>query len=122
MKGYKETSFSDRLGTAAKAKQAMLQRFHARPAADDPAVVAQREARRAIVAAREARIAEREAAKLAAAAREAAEREERAALELREAAERAQQEEAAAAALELQRKSDRDARYAARKARKKAGR
>jgi hypothetical protein len=114
--------FSDRLSAAAAAKKAMLERFKARPAMDDPEVVARREAQAALSAERETRLAERKAAREAAEARELAERieretrdrEEKAIREQREAVERFQQAEALAA----QQKAARDARYAARKAKK----
>jgi membrane protein involved in colicin uptake len=125
MSGHKTKTFNDRLKTAGEAKQALLDKFRARPAADDPAVVERQAARQAVSNAREARIAEREAQ---AAEREAARREkdeteaaEQSAREiaqreqrLREAAEAAERE----AALETERKAARDARYAARKSRK----
>jgi Family of unknown function (DUF6481) len=118
MSDYTNKNFSERLGTAAHAKKAMLDKFRSRPAADDPAVVERRAARQAISDARQARIAEREAARLAQEAREAAERHEREMAKqqqrVREAAEVAERE----AALEIERKAARDARYAARKARK----
>ncbi len=118
MSGHKDKKFSERLSTAADAKKAMLDKFRARPAADDPAVIARRAARQAISDARQARIAERGAARLAQEVREAAERHahEMAEQERRvhEAAEAAERE----AALELERKAARDARYAARKGRK----
>jgi hypothetical protein len=118
MRGFKEKSFAERLNSSASAKQAMLHRFKARPAADDPAVVEQRAARQALVAAREQRLAERAAAKAEQRAREAAEEAERIARDRQEAAERAEREAAEAIALEADRKAKRDARYAARKARK----
>ena len=118
MKAFKDPTFSDRLVRSAAAKNAALERFRARPAADDPAVAQQRAARLAIATERELRAAERaearraededKAAKLAAS--ELAERVEREARQVREADEQA--------ALETQRKSERDMRYAARKARK----
>lgn len=118
MSGYTNKNFSERLSTAAHAKKAMLDKFRARPAADDPAVVERRAARQAINDARQARIAEREAARLAQEACEAAERDARDRAEherrVREATEAAERE----AALEAERKTARDARYAARKARK----
>jgi Family of unknown function (DUF6481) len=118
MSGYTNKNFSERLSTAAEARKAMLDKFRARPTADDPAVVARQEARQAISDARQARTAEKEAARRAEEAREAAERSAREAAEqeqrLREAAELAERE----AALETERKAARDARYAARKARK----
>ena len=42
MKGYKEKTFGDRISAAATARQAALERFRARPAADDPAVLRRR--------------------------------------------------------------------------------
>jgi hypothetical protein len=125
MSGHKTNTFNDRLKTAGEAKQALLDKFRARPAADDPAVMERQAARQAVSEAREARTAEREAqaaeqeatrrakAETDAAeqnARETAQQEQR----LREAAEAAQRE----AALETERKAARDARYAARKTRK----
>ena len=111
---HARTNFDDRLSAAAAAKQALLERFRARPAADDPTVLAQQAALKAVADAREARAAERKALKEAEAARIAAE----------QAAKRAQEQAAAieakarAAATEAERKAARDAKYAARKARK----
>jgi hypothetical protein len=111
---HTRTNFDDRLSAAAAAKQALLERFRARPSADDPAVIAQQAALKAIADARDARAAERKAAKDAEAARVAAE----------QAAKRAADQAAAieakarAAAVEIERKAARDAKYAARKARK----
>jgi hypothetical protein len=117
MKGYKEKSFSDRLSAAATARQAALDKFRARPAADDPAVIKRKEDRMAIARAREVRAAERQAAKEAEAAaraeREAIAKVEREARERREAVEKVIRDAAEAA----ERKAQRDARYAARKAR-----
>jgi len=119
MKGFKEKNFADRLQEAASARKAALERFRARPAADDPEVVKRREERLAIAAAREARVAERKAAKEAEAGaraeREAIEKAERDARERREAIEKLIRDAAEAA----ERKSARDARYAARKDRQK---
>jgi hypothetical protein len=118
MSRHTNKSFSERLSTAADAKKAMVDKFRARPAADDPAVMERRAARQAISDARQARIEKRAAERLAEEAREAAERKARDAAEherrVREAAEAAERE----AALEAERKAARDARYAARKARK----
>lgn len=117
MKGYKEKTFNDRLSAAAAAREAALQRFRTRPAPDDPEVIKRREERLAIAAAREVRAAQRRAVKEAQAAvraeQEARERVEREAREKREAIERVIRELAEAA----ERKKERDARYAARKAR-----
>jgi Family of unknown function (DUF6481) len=118
MSGFKSKGFSDRLNHAASAKKAALEKFRARPAMDDPAVVERREARLAASVAREARLAERAEARRADEARKAAEmaaaEAERIAREEREAIESAERE----VALEAERKASRDARYAARKARK----
>ncbi|MDR3529589.1 MAG: DUF6481 family protein [Rhodopila sp.] len=111
---HARTNFDDRLSAAAAAKQALLERFRARPAVNDPAWIEQQAALKAIADAREARAAERRAAKEAEAARVAA---EQAALRAAEQA-RAAEAKARAAAEEAQRKAARDARYAARKARK----
>jgi hypothetical protein len=117
MSGFKEKSFGDRLSAAAAARQAALERFRARPSADDPAVIKRREERMAIAAARQVRDAERKARKEAEAAaraeQEAKDRAEREARERREAIEKVIREAAEAA----ERKAERDARYAARKAR-----
>jgi len=121
----KDKDFSDRLSAAKNAKQAMTAKFLQRPGSDDPAVVEKRLAREAVSAARAARMAERDA-HAAAAAAEAAAQEERATAQAAAAAAEAaaQQEREAAeneankAQLELEQKAARDARYAARKARK----
>ena len=117
----KNANFSDRLNAAAAAKKATLERFHARPGPDDPAVREQQAARKGISDAREVRIAERKAAQEAEAERLATEQAAKAAEQAaREAEERRLAAEAAAqaVALEAERKAARDARYAARKARR----
>jgi Family of unknown function (DUF6481) len=117
MKGYKEKTFGDRISAASAARDAALAKFRARPSADDPEVVRRREERLAIAQAREVRAAERMAVKeaeaKARAEREAIEKVEREARERREAVEKVIREAAEAA----ERKAQRDARYAARKAR-----
>lgn len=111
---HARTNFDDRLSAAAAAKQALLERFRARPTVGDPAWEEQQAALKAVADARDVRNAERKAAKEAEAARLAAE----------QAARRTQEQIAAAEAkarllaLEAERKAARDARYAARKARK----
>ena len=70
---YKNDDFNNRLTSAAQAKNALLERFRARPGPDDPAVIARREAQAAVEAAREVRVAERKAAREAEAIRLAAE-------------------------------------------------
>jgi hypothetical protein len=120
-------NFQDRQAAAANARKAMAEKFLARPKYDpnDPAVLEREAKRRAILegrAVREAEKAQRKAeAEAAEAVRRAAEevkREEELRLEAlhREATEaerRAEQER-----LDFEKKLERDARYAARKARK----
>lgn len=98
MAGYKEPSFQDRVAAAAKARETALARFKAKPPTD-PAVLAERAAK----------AQERETLKAQRAAQRAEERK------------MAEAEKAAMAArepTEAERKAARDARYAARKARK----
>jgi hypothetical protein len=118
MRAYREKSFDERMKASSTAKKATLQRFLNRPGADDPAVIAQKARREAVVAARDARLAARQAAKTAAEEQERAAAEERALREQREAAEKAVLDAARAVALAAEQKAARDARYAARKARK----
>ena len=59
MRTLKGTEFSDRSKNSTEAKKALLERFKARPAADDPTVLARQEERRQIIEAREVREAER---------------------------------------------------------------
>lgn len=117
MAAFKDPSFTDRQAAAARAKEAALAKLRAKPPVDE-AVVAQRIA---AAAAREAAAAaKREAVRLAR-EEEAAAKRERAA----RAAAEAEAEALAKAALvkpqmtEEERKAIRDARYAARKNRKK---
>ncbi len=70
---FKINPLVDRLEAAAKARQAAIAQLRARPAANDPIVLARQAARRAIVQAREVRVNEREAARLAAEAQRQAE-------------------------------------------------
>ena len=115
MSGFKEPGFSDRQKTANEARKTLLERFKAQPGPEDPGVRARAAERAAVAEAREqARIArearkleEKRLAELAAA--------EEAARLVREAEEAIQ----AAATLEAERKAARDARYAARKKRKR---
>jgi hypothetical protein len=104
----KSDDFNERLTTAAKARQATLEKFRARPPADDPTVVEQRASRLATSEARDARKAARAA--------ETARLEEEA---VRRAAEEVAEKEAREITQEAERKAARDARYAARKARQR---
>ena len=116
MSAFKNSdNFNERLGTAAKARQASLEKFRARPRADDPAVVERQAVRLATSQARDAR-------KVARAAETARFHEEA----IRQAAEEVVRKAAAEAekaalevSLEAERKDARDARYAARKARQR---
>ena len=116
---FKEMSVADRLSTAANARQAMLEKFRARPKADDPAVRERMAQQVALARARETRIAarkaEREAARIAHEAELARLAAEKAAAD---AAERVAEGDRAIAMLAEQ-KAARDQRYAARKARQK---
>ena len=115
MSGFKEPSFADRQKAAQEAKQNLLNKFRSQPGPDDPAVKLRQ-------AKREAQVADRAKAKLA---REAAKAEQKlrdAEAAAAAAAQIAREKEAAAAreaALEAERKAARDARYAARKKKKK---
>jgi len=123
-------TFEDRLENAAKAKQALLERARAKDPTNDPEFIARQEARAAAARAREERETERRNAEIE---RRNAKRVEQEAQRVKAAADR-EAEKAAQAALETQRaksslreqiellalqKATRDARYAARKARKK---
>ena len=107
MKGFKEKGFSDRLSTAAKAKQEQLARARAKSPLNDPEF-AKRQAARAEAEARAAQARAEEDARL-----EALRHEEEAKLR----AKRAEMDKLAD--LLTAQKAARDARYAARKARQK---
>lgn len=115
MSGFKEPGFADRQKAAQEARKNILDKFRSQPGPDDPAVKARQAEREAIASARAKVSSAREAAKaeqkrLAEEAASAA-----AAQRLRE------KEEVVArqAALEAEQKAARDARYAARKKKKK---
>ena len=121
-----EPSLSDRLGAAAQSRRTRLEQARANAPANDPGFAERQAARRAAGVAREARAAERKAAKLAEKAREAEEKaaEERAraiALVAEQEAREAEVAEQTAREIDLaaERKAARDAKYAARKARRK---
>ena len=128
---YREKDIFERRNAANEAKKALLERFKAKPADDDPAVLARKAERQAILEARAIREAEKTRLKQEKLAREAKEKAEReaAAEAARLAAEQAAAEEARLKdaeeneriarllADEAARKAKRDARYAARKQR-----
>jgi hypothetical protein len=132
MNTFNNSNFNDRKNAAASAKAALIEKLRSRPAPDDPVVLAKQAERKAIHEARQQRMAEREALRLEQEKREAEERAAQAAVVAAAAAERDRQLEAERAAAEearLQRaakiiadeatrKAARDARYAARKARR----
>ena len=115
MSGFKEPSFADRQKAALEARQNILNKFRSQPGPDDPAVQ-QRQAER------EAKAAERAKAKLARDAAKAEQKLREAEAAAEAAAQLAREKEEAVAkeaALEAERKAARDARYAARKKKRK---
>ncbi len=126
MPGFKETSFGDRLSTAATAKRVQLEKARAKALHSKQGFTERQTARDAISAEQSLRSAESKAARMAVAAREAEMREADEArrilaLNAEKAARDAELKEKAAQeiALEAKRKLIRDARYAARKARQR---
>jgi hypothetical protein len=118
----KGSTYNDRREEAAAAKRALVERFKSRPPADDPAVQARAAERRAIAEARDLRNAER--ARQKAALDEVRKKEEELRLEAErlaaeEAERRAAEQAARDEAIRAERKAQRDAKYAARKARTK---
>jgi hypothetical protein len=118
MASYKAPAFQDRLALAAQAKQKALDKLKAKPPVDE-AVLAQR---RAAAAEKEAAAAAKRAAKIAERERIAAEMAQAEADRLQAEAEEAARIEAAKPVIKVptaaEMKAARDARYAARKARK----
>ena len=121
-------SFSDRQAAAAKARKEMAERFLANSKYDpaDPAVVEREAKRKAILEARKVRDAERakrkveeEAAEAVRRAADEAGRQEQLRLEALAREAELERGRAEAERLEYERKLERDARYAARKERKK---
>jgi hypothetical protein len=96
-------NYSDRQTAAAEARKALLEKFKTRPAEDDPAVVARKAERVAILQARSEREAVKAKARAEEEARLAAIRAEREAQEAAERAAREAQEAAARAAREAAR-------------------
>lgn len=118
---FKGDNFRDRATAAAEARKAMAEKFKAAPKPDDPRVQALAAERIAIAEARAARQAEKARQKAEEAAREAEAARLRAIEEARlaaEAAQRAIEERARQLQILADQKAARDARYAARKARR----
>jgi hypothetical protein len=120
--------FADRQANAAKARKEMAEKFLANSKYDpaDPAIVERETKRKAILEARKVRDVERakrkaeqEAAEAVRRAAEEAARQEQLRLEALAREAEAQREREEADRLEYERKLERDARYAARKERKK---
>ena len=137
MQSLKHNNFNDRRSNAATARQAMFDKFRTQPKPDDPAVQERLAAQKALADARDARRAERKAALAAEAERVAREiarvLAETTALKAKEAADAAAlaqeqaerfvhleaDKQARALATAAEQQAIRDARYAARKARKR---
>jgi len=119
MRDVRGNSLNDRLQNKMQAKQALLDRLSKMPKPDDPEVIARKAERAAAAERRRVEKAERAAAK-AEAERQRLEREEaerQAQLELE--AKLAREEADRQVALLAEQKAARDARYAARKKRKR---
>ncbi len=114
MAGFKDNNFNDRMTTAAKAREAVIEKFRQKPGLDDPAVQQRMAEQKAIAEARDVRAAQRRAEREAA----ALEAKQQAEIRAREQAQQEAERKVAERALEVERKAARDARYAARKARK----
>mgnify|MGYP001591519680 CR=1 FL=1 len=112
--GFKEPSFADRQAAAQNARKNIVEKFKAKPGPDDPAVLKKAAERQAQAAARAEAQKQREAARVEKLARDA----ELAAQAAAEARRLQVEKEAAEADLKAQQKAARDARYAARKAKK----
>jgi hypothetical protein len=108
---FKDPSFQDRIGSAAQARSKALEQLRSKPPLDDQ-VVAERQAARVE---RERKEAEKSAAKKAA---QQAAKDAKIAEATAEAAEAAAKAAVPPPPTEAERKAARDARYAARKARK----
>ncbi len=126
MRGFKEKGFNDKLETAAKAKQAQLERARAKSPLNDPDFARRQAERKRQADEREARLAARAEEKAVEATRQAEQRvaREAARIEAEKLAEevrlKARREEAdRLVALAAEQKAARDARYAARKQRRK---
>lgn len=107
MSSYKEPTFQDRTALAHKAKQAAIAKLRAKPAVDEATLMARREAAEA-----------REAAQIQASKEKAAARNLEKLQKRDRAADIVAAEITASQKSEEERKTDRDAKYAARKNRK----
>jgi hypothetical protein len=117
---FRGDTFNQRQQAAVQARQAMLDRFRAKPDANDPTLLERQATQVALSEARAIRQGERAALRAEETAKLEAERAEAAAQAARDAeaaALRATEDAARAEALKVEQKAARDARYAARKAR-----
>ena len=112
-------TFEDRLENQAKARQALLKRARAKDPTSDPEFAARQEARAAAARLREQREEERRNAKLAERAKAIADREAKKAEKIKSEGEEAKSALRKQIEMLAAQKATRDARYAARKARKK---
>jgi len=126
MRGPKEKTFNDRLADQAKARAAQLERARAKSPQNDPEFAARQAERKRIADEREARLAARAAEKVEQTRLEAERRAAEAAAKIEaerlEAEEREKAKRAEAdklVQLLAEQKAARDARYAARKAKKR---
>ncbi len=118
---FKGDKFADRAAAAAAAKRALVESFKAKPPADDPTVLARQAERKAIAEARDVRTIERKKLKELDDLRRVAEdvaRIEAERIKAEEDAVRVLEAAARDEAIKAQRKAERDAKYAARKARR----
>jgi hypothetical protein len=115
MSGFKEPGFADRQKAAQQARQNILEKFRSQPGPDDPAVKRRQAEREAVAAERARAKLARDAAKAEQKLRE----QELAAAAAAQLAREKEEEAAREVALEAERKAARDARYAARKKKKK---
>lgn len=118
MHGFKPNTFADRRNAAADARQAALEKFRAKTPANDAELAARLKARQELAAVREARIADKAELKRLEDERAEIERIARAEQDKIDKAERQIREAEEQVVLEAERKAARDARFAARKARK----
>jgi len=118
-RGYKDDELAGRLNKAASARLAILEKFRAKPGADDPGEIQRRTARREIAEARALRIAAQKASRAAESVRKIAENSAREAAEQAQRIVREQQDVAKGELHRAKQKAERDARYAARKQKKK---
>ena len=115
MSGFREPGFADRQKAANDARKNLLNKFKSQPGHDDPAVVARRAEREALSAKRAEAKATREAEK----AEQKRIEEEAKTAEAARIAREAEEAVAKQTAMEAEQKAKRDARYAARKAKRK---